>query len=100
MYQLSLDQIDQMFLEKKILFYLLFFYYLLLKKGVDLQLNELKSPKTKDALCQVCWNWPSGSGEDENVKSLQMDRQKTMDNRWSENVTGAISLGELKTSTG
>ena len=27
------------------------------------------------------WNWPSGSGEDENVKSLQMDRWMTGDQK-------------------
>ena len=37
------------------------------------------------------WNWPSGSGEkDENVKSLQTDRQKT-DKKWSEKLTWAFS---------
>ena len=42
------------------------------------------------------WNWPSGSGEeDENVKSLQTDRQTTHD-RWSEKLTWAFSSGELK----
>ena len=57
------------------------------------------------------WNWPSGSGEDENVKSLQTDRQtdrktdrrtdggtdrQTPDDRWSEKLTWAFSSGELK----
>ena len=45
------------------------------------------------------WNWPSGSGEDENVKSLQTDGQtdrQTMDERWSEKLTWAFSSGELK----
>ena len=32
-------------------------------------------------------NWPSGSGEDKNVKSLQIDGQKTIDNRRSEILT-------------
>ena len=51
------------------------------------------------------WNWPSGSGEeDENVKSLQTDRRtdrrtdrQTTDDRWSEKLTWAFSSGELKT---
>ena len=45
------------------------------------------------------WNWRSGSGEDENVKSLQTDGQtdrQTMDERWSEKLTWAFSSGELK----
>ena len=50
------------------------------------------------------WNWPSGSGEEnENVKSLQTDRQtdgqtdrQTTDDRWSEKLTWAFSSGELK----
>ena len=45
------------------------------------------------------WNWPSGSGkEDENVKSLQTDRhtdRQTTDDRWSEKFTWAFSSGEL-----
>ena len=54
------------------------------------------------------WNWPSGSGEeDENVKSFQTDRQtdgrtdrrtdrQPTDDRWSEKLTWAFSSGELK----
>ena len=50
------------------------------------------------------WNWPSGSEEeDENVKSLQTDKQtdgrtdrQTTDDRWSEKLTWAFSSGELK----
>ena len=39
-------------------------------------MKKLESPSPKDALCKFGWNWPSGSGEeDENVKSLQTDRQ-------------------------
>ena len=43
------------------------------------------------------WTWPCGSGEEiENVKSLQMDRQR-MDNSSSQKHTWAFSSGELKT---
>ena len=49
------------------------------------------------------WNWPSGSREDENVNSLQTDRQtdeqtdrQTTEDRWSEKLTWAFSSGELK----
>ena len=49
------------------------------------------------------WNWPCGSGEqDENVKSLQRQqrqrrRRRTMDKFWSEKLTWAFGSGELKT---
>ena len=47
--------------------------FLTLAKGMTLHLKKLEFPSPKDALCQV---WFSGSGEeDENVKSLQTDRQ-------------------------
>ena len=42
------------------------------------------------------WNWPSGSGgEDENVKSLR--RRQTTKKFWSEKLTWAFSSDELKT---
>ena len=41
------------------------------------------------------WNWPTGSGEDENVKSWQ--RQQTTNKFWSEKLTWAFGSGELKT---
>ena len=34
-----------------------------MKKDLAFQLNRFESPLPKDALCQVGWNWPSGSGE-------------------------------------
>ena len=40
------------------------------------------------------WNWPSGSEEEENVKSLQWRR--TTDKLWSEKLTWAFGSGELK----
>ena len=39
------------------------------------------------------WNWLGGTGEDENVESLQ---RRTTDNRRSEKLTWAFSSGELK----
>ena len=45
------------------------------------------------------WNWPSGSGEeDENVKSLRTDGRTDgqTDDRWSEKLTWAFSSGKLK----
>ena len=48
------------------------------------------------------WNWPSGSGEeDENVKSLRHRRQRrrTTDKFWSEKLTWAFGSGKLKMAT-
>ena len=60
------------------------------------------NPLHPSMLCaKFGWNWPSGSGEeDENVKSLQTDGRtdrETTDDRWSEKLTWAFSSGELKT---
>ena len=42
-----------------------------------LHLNKIESPSPKDALCQVWLKLASGFEEkDENVKSLQTDRQR------------------------
>ena len=41
------------------------------------------------------WNWPNGSGkEEENVKSLQQ-RRRTTEKLWSEKLTWAFGSGEL-----
>ena len=67
-----------------------------LEKGVVLLLKKLKCPLTNwlRMLCvQFDWNWISGlsgSGEDENMKSLQTSWQST------ETLTLAYSSGELK----
>ena len=50
---------------------------------------------------KFCWNWPSGSGEeDENVESLRQRRQqrqrRTTDKFWSEKLTWALGSDELK----
>ena len=46
------------------------------------------------------WNWPSGSGEeDENVKSLrqwQRQQRRTIDKFWSEKLTWVLGSGEIK----
>ena len=55
-----------------------------------LHLNKLESPSPKNALCQVWLKLASGSGEEENVKSLQTDRlvdRLTTDDRRSEKLT-------------
>ena len=74
----SLVEISPVVLEKKILkkninMFSLFCNYLLLEKGVALHLNLLY-PRIHCA--KFGWNWPSDSWEDdENVKSLQTDKQ-------------------------
>ncbi|XP_078338505.1 uncharacterized protein LOC111101686 [Crassostrea virginica] len=45
------------------------------EKGVALQLNKLEFPSPKDTLWHVWLNWHDSGDEDENIKSLQMDRQ-------------------------
>ena len=47
------------------------------------------------------WNWPSGSGEeDENVKSLrQQQRRRRTDKFWSEKLTWAIGSWVKKGNT-
>ena len=61
------------------------------------------NPLQPRMLCaQFGWNWPSGSGEEYNVKSLwQQQRQGgqqrwTTDILWSEKLTWTFSSGELK----
>ena len=82
----------------------LFHKYLPLEKGRALHLNKLESPSLRVTCAKFGWNWTSGSGEeDENVKSLQTDRQtegrtdrRTTNDRWPEKLTWAFSSGELK----
>ena len=45
-----------------------FCYYLPLEKVVALHLNKLERPLPEDAFCGIGWNWPRGSGGDENGK--------------------------------
>ena len=50
--------------------------YLPFGKGMVLYLNKLESPHPGILCAKFVWNWLTGSGEeDENVKSLQTDRQ-------------------------
>ena len=68
-------------------------------KRVWLFIKTNLNPLHPKMLCaKFGWNWPSGSGEDENVKSLRTDGQTdrhTTNDRWSENFTWAFSSGEL-----
>ena len=74
------------------------------KRVVSLIWTNLNLLHPRMLCAKFGWNWPSGSGEeDENVKSLQMDTQtdrqtgrQTTDDRWSEKLTWAFSSGELK----
>ena len=59
----SLVEIDQIDLDKKIL-YLLFCNYLPLEKVMVLHLYKLEFPSQLKMLCaKFGWNWPDGSGE-------------------------------------
>ena len=76
----------------------LFLYYVPLEKGGFFIWTKL------NLICQrmfkICnkfdWKWPSGSGEEENAKSLQQQQQRTTDKLWSEKLNWAFRLGELK----
>ena len=79
----------------------LFCSYLPLKKETTLHLNNLNHLYPRKLCAKFGWNWPSGSGEeDENVKSLrhrrQRQRRRTTDKFWSEKPTWAFGTGELK----
>ena len=60
--------------------------------------TNLNSLNTKMIFVRFGWNWPSGSGEeDENVKSLrQCQRSRTTNKFWLKKLTGAFGSGELK----
>ena len=69
----------------------LFLYYIPLEKAGALH--------SKMICAKTGWNWPSGSGEeDENVKSVRQQQQRrgTTDIFWSEKLTWAFGSGELK----
>ena len=88
-------EIGSVVLEKKIFLKLSIYYYLPFEKDVALHLKKLESLHPRILCAKFGWNWPSGSREeDENVKSLQTDRQTT-DDRWSEKLTWAFSSGEF-----
>ena len=75
---LSLVEICSVGLEKKILKVFIFnaFRYFITISSWK-RVCTFIFPSPKDALCQVCWNWPSGFwAEDENVKCLQTDGEQ------------------------
>ena len=83
--------------------YFHYFVIISLWKGAGPFIQTNLNPFYPRMLCaKFGWNWPSGSGEeDENVKSLQTDRRtdrQRTDERWSEKLTWAFSSGELKTT--
>ena len=106
----SLVEIGPVVLEKKIfLISSMYFRYFLvisfLWKRVGPFIWTNLNPHHQRMICaKFGWNWPSGSGkEDENVKSLlslqqrqQWQWQQTTDKFWSEKPTWAFSSGELK----
>ena len=78
--------------------FLLFRNYLPLEKGAGPFIwTNVNSLHPLMHCAKFGWIWPSGPGEDENVKSLdkQIDGQ-TKDDKWSEKLTWVFSSGELK----
>ena len=54
--------------------------------------EQLESPLRKEHCAKFGWNWLSGSGEeDENVTSLQVDRQTTGDQKNSLEFSAQMS---------
>ena len=49
--------------------------YLPLEKGGALNLNKLESPSPKDEFCMFGRNWPSGSGEADFLKFVNVFSQ-------------------------
>ena len=70
-----------------LLMYYCYFLIISPKKRVDPSFEKNVNPLHPRMLCvKFGWDWPSGSGEeDENVKSL-WQRQRTMDKFWSEKL--------------
>ena len=67
------------------------------EKGVALHLKKIESPLPKDAFCQVWWNWPSGSREEEeNVKSLQTDGRTAGDQKFKLMSFKLLEIIEIK----
>ena len=100
----SLVEIGPEVLEKKIFYIInvfsLFRDYLPLEKGGTLIWTYLNTLYPRMLCAKFGWNWPSGSGEeDENVKSLrqQQRRRRTTDKFWPEKLTWAFGSGEPKT---
>ena len=92
----SLVEIGPVVLEKKIFKISSMYNYLPLEKGRALHLNKLDSLQPRILCAKFGWNWPSGSREEENVKSLRQRQHqwRTTDKFWSEKLT--LASGELK----
>ena len=86
-------KLDQWFCRTKFLcckFIYFFINYLPFGKGVTLIVHQ------RMLFARFGWNWPSGSGQEENVKVyILAERQMTI-NKWSERLTWAFSSGKLK----
>ena len=76
------------------------------RKAGPLVWTNLNSLYPRMLCAKYCWNWPSGSGEEEeNVKSWRQQRlwrqrrqrRRTTDKFWSEKITWAFGSGELRT---
>ena len=78
----SLVDIGPVVIVKKIFFLIwsmystILHYYLHMEKGMAIHLNKLEPLSPKDALCQVWFKLPSGSGEeDEKFTNRWTDRE-------------------------
>ena len=63
-------------------FVLPFYYYLPLEKSVALHFKLRESLSSKMLFAKFGWTWPSGSGEDEKVKSLQQWQKLQQRRQW------------------
>ena len=87
----SLVDIGQVALEKNIFKYCQWIFTILQLSPQDPSLEKKLNPLHPKMLCaKFGWNWLSGSGEDENVKSQQW--QRTIDRFWSEKLSWNLKL--------
>ena len=78
-------------------------YYLNLKTEGPFFWTNLNLLHPRMLSAKFGWNWPSGSAEEENVKSLRQchcwQQRRTTDKLWSEKLTWDFGSGELKRDT-
>ena len=101
-FELSLVEIgSSVVLQKNFLIVSMYFHYFVIispwKKAGPFIWTNL-NPLHPGILCaKFGWNWPTGSGEDENVKSLwqwrRRQRRRPTDKFWSEKLTWAFGSG-------
>ena len=90
-------EIGPLVLEKTIFYFCQSFFCSFVIISPRKKAGPLISLQPRTLCAKFGWNWLSGSGEDEKVKSLrQQQRQCTKDKLWSEKLTWASHVGELK----